>query len=82
MADIKPGLYSVGELLDAAGVDAQAEAAVDYNESGYDLRRVQVGGLPFDDFDQQVRVPEGSDAVEVTVDQEVVATLNVVADEA
>ena len=81
MADVKPGKYTVQELLDLVGFDAKTEAEVDYNESGYDLRRVQVGGLPFNDFDHVIEVPETADKVEVTLDSEVVATLNVVSED-
>ena len=83
MAEVNAGqLYTVEELLNLADYDARAEAAVDYNDSGYDLRRVQVGGLPFNDFDESVRIPEeGADKVEITLDGEVVATLDVASDD-
>lgn len=81
MAEVKPGLYTVQDLLDLADFDAQKEAAADYNESGYDLRRVQVGGLPFHSFDEAIRVPDSAETVEITLDSEVVATLDVVSED-
>ncbi len=81
MADITPGRYTVQDLLDLADFDAKSEAAVDYNDSGYDLRRVQVGGLPLSGFDQVIEVPESATEVEVTLDQGVVATLSVVSND-
>jgi hypothetical protein len=81
MTEIKAGKYTVQDLLDAADFDVKTEAAVDYNESGYDLRRVQVGGLPFNDLEQVIEVPESATEVEVTLDQGVVATLQVTSDE-
>lgn len=77
MAEVKPGLYTIKDLLDLVDFDVYSEAAVDYNESGYDLRRVQVGGLPFNDLDEQIRVPEGASTVEITLDSSVVAALDV-----
>jgi hypothetical protein len=83
MAEVNAGqIYTVQELLDLAEYDAKAEAAVDYNESGYDLRRVQVGGLPFNDLDEKIRIPEeGADDLEITLDGESVATLTVASDD-
>lgn len=77
MASIKPGLYTIKELVDLADFDMYAEAAADYNDSGYDLRRVSIGGLPIGSEDDAIRVPEGADPVEIRLDQEVVYTFEV-----
>jgi hypothetical protein len=66
MAEVNAGqIYTVQELLDLAEYDAKAEAAVDYNESGYEIR------IP----------EEGADDLEITLDGESVATLTVASDD-
>lgn len=76
-------LYTFSEALQLAEVDLNEVAAVDYNPDGVDLRRVKVGGLGFDTPDATFHVGH-AESVEVTVDGEVVATLEVApeADEA
>lgn len=70
MASLEPGQYTVQELLDAVGVNAQEAAKVDYNEDGWDRRLIRVGGLRFDSLDDVVEVPEGAESLEITVDGE------------
>ncbi len=83
MAEVKRGqMLTFSEALSLAGVDLNEVAAVDYNDDGVDMRRVKVGGLGFDDPSQTLRVASGAESVEVTVDGEVVATLDIAADEA
>lgn len=75
---ISPGVYTVRELLNAAGVDFEKVASVDYG-SGLDYRKVKVGGLPFDDLNTVVRVTddENTGTLEVRVDDKKVASLTV-----
>jgi hypothetical protein len=68
-------IYSIEEVLDEAGFDLAKEAAVDYNDDGVDMRRVKVGGLGFDSTEDTFRVV--GDSLEITLDGEVVATLEV-----
>jgi hypothetical protein len=68
-------VYTVGEVLAEADFDLASEAAVDYNDTGYDVRRVKVGGLGFDSVEDSFRV--AGDKVEVSLDGEVVKTLEV-----
>jgi len=78
MAEVKKGqTLTFSEALDLAGVDLNEVAAVDYNDDGVDMRRVKVGGLGFDDPSNSFMVAAGGEPVEVTVDGEVVATLDV-----
>jgi len=74
---IDPGGYTVGELLRQADVDHEEAAAVDYNSRGWDANRLRIGGLRFDELDDVVSVPEGAETVEISVDGEVVASLDV-----
>lgn len=67
-ASIRPGVYTYGELLKAAGVDFEKAAAADYNAGGIDFRKVSVGGLTFDSLDNVVRVQAGSEKVDVRVE--------------
>jgi len=77
MAALEPGKYTVKELLDRAGVVPHEVAAVDYNADGWDRRKIRVGGLPFDDLDDVVEIPEGATDLEITVDGEAKGTLEV-----
>lgn len=77
MASVKPGIYKVSELLEKADFDFEKEAAADYNNGAPDFRRVQVGGLPFDDLNQTVRVPVTANAVSISLDGEEKASLEV-----
>ncbi len=77
MAAIEPGQYSVRDLLSKAGVVPHEAAAVDYNADGWDRRLIRVGGLRFDDLDDVVEVPEGAEKVEIEVDGEAQASLDV-----
>ena len=74
---LEPGGYTVEELLRKAKVDHEELAKVDYNDRGWDANRIRVGGLRFDELDDIVSVPEGAEKLEISVDGEVVATLNV-----
>lgn len=73
---VRPGVYTVGELLSAAGVDFKEVAKVDYG-SGVDYRKVKVGGLTFDDVNNVIVVSddEGTTELEVRVDEKKVASL-------
>jgi hypothetical protein len=77
MAKVKPGLYKVSELLDKAGFDLKKEAAADYLNGEVDHRRVQVGGLPFDDVEKVIEVPVTANEVVVSLDGKEVAKLEV-----
>lgn len=74
---LDPGGYTVGELLQRAGVNHEEVASVDYNNRGWDANRLRIGGLRFDELDDVVAVPEGAETVEISVDGEVVASLDV-----
>jgi hypothetical protein len=74
---LAPGLYTFGEVLNAAGVDFEKAAAADYNASGIDFRKVSVGGLHFDNLDNVFRVQESAEELEVRVDGKSVAKLSV-----
>lgn len=76
MADIKAGSYSVAELLRAADFDL-SRAGADYLNGNPDLRRVTVGGLGFDSLEDRLSVPVTADAVDITLDGEVVESLSV-----
>jgi len=78
MANITPGIYTVEEVLALAEFDISTEAAVDYNDRGWDPRRVNVGGLTFDELGDTIRVPETATDVEINLDNVTVATLTVV----
>ena len=77
MASIEPGQYKVSELLAAAGFDLAEEAAVDYNDLGYDPRRVRVGGLPVGSADDEVFVPATADEVLIELDGKEASRLDV-----
>lgn len=77
MAKVKPGLYKVSELLEAADFDIQKEAAADYLNGEVDHRKVKVGGLPFDSVDKIVEVPVTANEVVITLDGEEAAKLEV-----
>lgn len=75
---ISPGVYTYRELLDLAGVDFNEQATVDYgNGDQLDYRRVNVGGLTFDDLDSVIIVPDTNDKLEIRTEGEVVGTLEV-----
>lgn len=82
MAKISPGIHSVRDLFAQSGFDFEGQAAADYNDGAPDFRRVKVGGLGFDDLDREVRVQPTADSVEITLDGQKVAELEVVLDEA
>lgn len=79
---VSPGLYTYRELFDRFGFDVEKEAAVNYESSGpgVDYRRVNVGGLSFDDLDQQIHIPEGAEKLEISLDDEVVVSAKVKAE--
>jgi hypothetical protein len=78
MASIAPGIYTFNEVFGLADFDFATEALTSTEDNEYvDHRRVQVGGLSFDDPDQIFRVPESADEVEITLDGAAVATLTV-----
>lgn len=73
---IIPGVYTVGELLNLANVDFLTHATTDY---GVDYRRVQIGGLPFDNLDKVVIVSddEATTTLEIRADGKKVGSLTV-----
>lgn len=75
---INPGVYTVGELLNAAGVDFNEVAKVDYG-SGIDYRRVKVGGLTFGDLSQVIVVADDPETttLEIRVNDKKVSALTV-----
>ncbi len=75
---VAPGSYTVEEVFALVDFDVTVAAAVDYNDRGWDARRVTVGGLSFDDLDRRIKVQPGADPVEIEVDGVTVATLDVV----
>lgn len=77
MGNIQPGFYKVSEILDAAGFDFRAKAGVDYNSDGVDYRRVQIGGVPFGNLDELIRIPTTTDEVVITVDGKTDTVLDV-----
>lgn len=77
MASIKAGYYSVGDVFKAVGFDFGGSAAADYLDGQPDFRRVQVGGLAFDSLDDKITIPVTADVVEITLDGEVVESLDV-----
>lgn len=80
MADtkIRPGVYTVGELLNAAGVDFKEVAKADHND-GVDYRKVKVGGLTFNDLSQVIVVADDESAtvLEIRADDKKIASLTV-----
>lgn len=74
---LAPGLYTFGEVLNAAGVDFNKVAAADYSADGVDYRLVSVGGLHFDNLDNVLRVQESATDLEIRVDGKSVAKLAV-----
>lgn len=77
MASVKPGLYKVSELLEAADFDIKKEAAADYLNGEVDHRKVQVGGLPFDSVDKVIEVPATANEIVITLDGAEAAKLEV-----
>lgn len=75
---VEEQVYTFDEVFALAKFDWKEAAAVDYNDDGFDARRVKVAGLGFDSPEESFRVSVDSKAVEIAVDGEVVATLNVV----
>lgn len=66
---IKPGNYSVKELLDLLQFDFEKEAAVEGSDGQYtDHRRVQLGNLGFDSLEDRITVPESAEYLVVTLD--------------
>lgn len=63
---MKPGIYTFQQVLDQFGIELPE-----------DRRRIKVGGLGFDSPDQTFRVPETTAKLEITLDSEVVKTVNI-----
>jgi hypothetical protein len=68
MSKINAGVYTVAEILNAAGFDFKKEAAADHLGGAPDYRRVKVGGIGFDDLDKVVNVPYTANELVITVD--------------
>lgn len=81
MAKIRAGAYTIGEILRTADFDL-SRAGADYLDGQPDLRRVTVGGLGFDSLEESLAVPVTADAVDITLDGEVVESLEVTLDDA
>ena len=77
MANIKPGRYAVAEIFRIAGFDLASKAAVDYGD-GIDRRLVKIGGLSFDNLEEEVVIPSTTDEVEITVGGQLDTVLSVV----
>lgn len=82
MANIQAGFHTVRDILQAANFDFEGKAAADYLNGAPDYRRVQVGGLGFDDLDSVIRIPTTADEVVITVDGKLDTVLDVTLDEA
>lgn len=76
---LSPGEYTFREVLEKADFDIEKEALTEYESSGQhvDHRRVQVGGLSFDDLDDRFRVPESADNLSITLDGKEVSKFSV-----
>lgn len=77
MASIKAGSYTVGDVFKSVKFDFEGQAGAEYLEGRPDYRRVQVGGLAFDSLEDKITIPVTADSVEITLDGEVVETLDV-----
>lgn len=76
MAFTGGSLVTFAEVFEAADYDWQSEASVDYGD-GVDRRRVKVGGLGFDDVNDSFRLPSNTTSVDITLDGEVVGSVEV-----
>lgn len=68
--NIKPGTYTIDEILRKGDFDFRKEAAADYLNGEPDYRRVKVGGVGFDDLDEKLVVPPTADNVTITLDDD------------
>lgn len=81
MSSIQAGFHTVREILAAANFDFEAKAAADHLDGGADYRRVQVGGLGFDDLDYVINIPTTADDILITVDGKADTVLDVTLNE-
>lgn len=77
MASINAGTHTVRDIFRAAKFNFEENAAADYLGGAPDYRRVQIGGLGFDDLDDRIVVPVTADDLDITVDGESHTTLSV-----